>query len=229
MFKVISLKSIVAIVITLIVSCGVTLSLCEETNVTAQPKLAYTVVIDAGHGGVDGGCVGKRYGAIESELNLQYAKELEKLCKEFGFNVVMTRETQEGLYSPLATNKKKSEMQKREKIINESKADIVISVHMNSINIPSVKGAQAFYKKGNETAKILADNVTSSLSKEIGYVRSGASVGDYYVLNCNDKASILIECGYLSNAEEEYNLMQEKYKTNFCKAVLHGVINYLKI
>ena len=195
---------------------------------TSSPKLTRTIVIDAGHGGIDGGCVGKRYGAVESELNLLYAKELEQQCKESGFNVVMTRSTAEGLYSPLATNKKKSEMQKRQQIINDSKGDIVVSIHMNSITIPSVRGAQVFFKKGNEEGKVLADDITTCIVQDFSKVRSGACAGDYYVLNCNEKAAVLIECGYLSNAEEEYNLMQENYRKKFCKSVLKGIINFLK-
>lgn len=227
-FLTIKKKILLCLLLCLTIGVGI-LGTFFNVRETSSPKLTRTIVIDAGHGGIDGGCVGKRYGAVESELNLLYAKELEQQCKESGFNVVMTRSTAEGLYSPLATNKKKSEMQKREQIINDSKGDIVVSIHMNSITIPSVRGAQVFFKKGNEEGKILADEITTCIVQDFSKVRSGSCAGDYYVLNCNEKAAVLIECGYLSNAEEEYNLMQENYRKKFCKSVLKGIINFLKI
>lgn len=225
MFFVVGRKGIAIIVSVIIVIAMITTFFCVNTEI---PPYVKTIVIDAGHGGIDGGCVGKRYGAIESELNLAYSQELKKMCENFGFRVIMTRETAEGLYSPLASNKKKSEMQQREKIICESKCDILISIHMNSLNIASVKGAQAFYKKGSEEGKKLADSITESLAKGGNKIRNGATVGDYYVLNCNEKAGVLIECGYLSNAEEEYQLMQKEYRKTFCENVFYGIVNYLK-
>lgn len=227
-FVVIRKRTICFSVLICLLICSIIAPLFSSQR-ASSPKFTRTIVIDAGHGGVDGGCVGKRYGAVESELNLLYAEELEQLCWEAGFKVVMTRSTAEGLYSPLATNKKKSEMQRREKIIKESDADVVVSIHMNSITIPSVRGAQVFFKKGNEEGKILAEDITTCIVQDFSKVRSGACVGDYYVLNCNEKAAVLIECGYLSNAEEEYNLMQEKYRKKFCKSILKGIINFLKI
>ena len=226
MFLIFKRKSIFIFLSVSVVALAIITSFCIQP--VTIPTNIKTIVIDAGHGGVDGGCVGKRYGAIESELNLLYSQELKKLCEDFGFRVVMTRESAEGLYSPFAKNKKKSEMQKREKIIKESKGDILISIHMNSVSLSNVKGAQVFYKKNNEPGKTLGDTITASLKEGKIGVRSGSSIGDYYILNCNDMPAVLVECGYLSNPEEEYNLMQKEYRAKFCKNVFYGIVNYLK-
>jgi len=194
----------------------------------ATPVYKYTVVIDAGHGGIDGGCVGKS-GVTESELNLQYTFALKEYCEEFGINVVLTREDMNGLYSSTAKNKKKSEMAKREEVINESDCDIVISIHMNSVRDRSVSGAQVFYKKDNEQGRDLANTISQSLDKNEICIKGEGKVGDFYVLNCNNKPAVLIECGFLSNSVEEYRLCDENYRKKFCESTFFGILNFLKM
>lgn len=206
--------------------CSV-VGVCHAVRAVSSPKIVRTIVIDAGHGGVDGGCVGKNTGVTESELNLIYAKKLQELCSQAGLRVVMTRADMNGLYSPFATNKKKSEMEKREQIINESDADLLISIHMNSLPIKSVKGAQVFFREDNLVGKEFADSITNSLKNNLEYIRGDSKIGDYYILNCNDKAGILIECGFLSSPEEEILLSQSDYIQKFCNAVMVGIFNFL--
>jgi N-acetylmuramoyl-L-alanine amidase len=193
------------------------------------PKLAYTIVIDAGHGGKDGGAVGTSTGVTESFLNLQYAFALQKLCAEFGFKVVLTRSDMNGLYSDLAENKKKSEMAKRKKIIEKSNADLVISLHMNSFPLSSVRGSQVFYGQDNAAGQALAESIASSLSQNIAYAKKTAKVGDYFVLNCTKLPAVLVECGYLSNHDEEILLQDEEYIHNFCYLVLCGILQYFRM
>ncbi len=196
---------------------------------TFQPKPQYTIVIDAGHGGRDGGAVGKTTGVTESLLNLQFALKLKDLCENYNFNVVLTRKDMNGLYSAFATNKKKSEMQKRQEIVESSNPDVVISLHMNSFPVSSSRGAQVFYAEGNESGKVLGESVQNALHDEIDYAKSVAKVGDFYVLNCTEKAGILVECGFLSNAEEEVLLQQEDYQEKFCYAILYGILTYFSM
>ena len=192
---------------------------------TFQPKPQYTIVIDAGHGGRDGGAVGVSTDVTEGELNLKYALKLKDLCEDYGFKVVLTRKDMNGLYSAFATNKKRSEMEKRREIIQNANADLVVSIHMNSFNSSS-RGAQVFYADGAESGMSLAQSVQNALHKQIEYAKVNASVGDYYILNCTDVPSILVECGFLSNAEEEKLLMDESYQGKFCYALLYGILNY---
>ena len=196
---------------------------------SAQPNIKPTIVIDAGHGGRDGGAVGKTTGVTESLLNLQFALKLKDLCENYNFNVVLTRKDMNGLYSAFATNKKKSEMQKRQEIIESSNPDVVISLHMNSFPVSSSRGAQVFYAEGNESGKVLGESVQNALHDEIDYAKSVAKVGDFFVLNCTEKAGILVECGFLSNAEEEVLLQQEDYQEKFCYAILYGILTYFSM
>ncbi len=190
------------------------------------PKPAHVIVIDAGHGGKDGGAVGRITDTDESFLNLQYAKTLQKICKEFGFRVVMTRESMEGLYSPLAPNKKRSEMEKRQQMIEDANPDIVVSIHMNSFPSSEAKGAQVYYAQGSEGGQALADSVSKSLHQNIKNAKNTAKVGDFYVLNVSPCPSILVECGFLSNPEEELLLQDEKYMQQFCYHLFCGILKF---
>lgn len=192
------------------------------------PKHEYSIIIDAGHGGIDGGCEGGVTGVKESDLNLKYSLKLADICKSFGFKVILTRKDKNGLYAPFSTNKKRSEMEKRESIIKKSNADLFVSVHMNSFPNKSLSGAQVFYKIENEKGKELADSITNALKGDIE-LRGNSKEGDYYVLNCHDKAGVLIECGFLSNPEEERLLQTEEYVDKFCQKVFQGILSFLKM
>lgn len=196
---------------------------------TDSPKPFLSLVIDAGHGGIDKGTSGTTTGINESDLNLKYALTLKEMCEDFNIKVTLTRKDENGLYSPTATNKKRSEMQKRQEIIEKSNADMVISIHMNSFPLQSAHGAQVFYAKENEKGKKLAQNVNSSIVKSFPNSRKNASVGDYFILNCTPKPAILIEFGFLSNPEEEILLQQENYIKQMCYSVIDGIFNYLSI
>ena len=196
---------------------------------TFQPLPTETIVIDAGHGGVDGGAVGKNTKIEEQELNLLYAKTLKRICEEFGFKVVLTRSDENGLYSPLAKNKKKSEMQKRQDIIESVKPDLLVSIHMNSFPQQSCRGAQVFYAESNEGGMLLAQKIQESLHAKIEFAKSTPKVGDYYVLNCTACAGVLIECGFLSNKEEEMLLQQKEYINDFCYQVFCGILQFFKM
>lgn len=193
-----------------------------------SPKPSHVIVIDAGHGGRDGGAIGVS-GVTESELNLMYAKQLSALCKEYGMKVVLTRCDMNGLYDENASNKKKSEMEKRRKIINESGAEIMVSLHMNAFPLSSSEGAQVFYAKGSEAGFNLAKSVQTSISSSFKSARDYVTVGDYFVLNSSAIPSILIECGFLSNPKEEALLKSEDYCINFCYSVLAGILSYFTI
>ena len=225
-FFVLSKKAISIFVCFILCLLGVILYFSSSKQ-TFQP-VANVIVIDAGHGGQDGGAVG-RTGVTESFLNLQYAKELKKLCQNAGFNVVMTRIDMSGLYSPLAQNKKKSEMEKRKSIIDSSDARCVVSLHMNSFPSSSTRGAQVFYRAGSESGKAFATCVQNKLTNEIDFSKKECSAGDYFVLNCTDKPAILVECGFLSNQEEETLLCDEAYRSKFCNALLKGIINFFEM
>jgi len=196
--------------------------------VSVKPKYSYIIVIDAGHGGRDGGSVGVN-GSIEKELNLKYAKALQKLLSDAGVKVVMTRTNDEGLYSDDANNKKLSDMRKRREIINNVQPDLVVSVHMNSFPLDSCKGAKTFYQAGSDSSFNAAKNIQNSLHYYIDNASSTVSAGDYYILNCTKYTSILIECGFVSSPEEEKLLQTDKYCKEFMYSVYRGIMLYLGI
>ena len=195
----------------------------------SAPKPEYTIVIDAGHGGRDGGAVGKSTGVYESDLNLDYALELKSLCEEFGIGVILTRKDANGLYDESATNKKRSEMEKRRSIINSSGADLMVSIHMNSFALSSSEGAYVFYGKGKECGFELAKSLQTSLCSVFDNARGYVSVGDYFVLNYSNIPSALVECGFLSNPEEEKKLISQEYRKEFCYSLLVGILSYFKM
>lgn len=218
-------KSIFAVLLSVLLvggACGTFFAV----RATSMPKAVHTIVIDAGHGGKDGGAVGKTTQATESFLNLQYALTLGKICKQYGFDVVQTRSDMNGLYSPFASNKKRSEMEKRREIIENSNPDVVVSVHMNSFPSSSARGAQVYHAENSEVGKSLAESVQTSLHKNIEYSRKTVKAGDFYVLNCTETPSILVECGFLSNPEEELLLQDEEYMNKFCYNLFCGILMF---
>lgn len=230
MFIVVRKKHIVLFAIFLI--CIVVLGLVISTivnlkTVNIRPEANYTVVIDAGHGGIDGGSVGKVTKVTESSLNLAFAKNLQQQLKEMNISSVLTREDENGLYDSSAKNLKRSDMKKRQDIITSFQPKIVVSLHMNSFPLTSSRGAQTFYKKGNEQGKILADNIQKQLSAMVENTGVSGKVGDYYIVNCTDIPSVLIECGFLSNPEEEFLLQDKNYQNKLCYKIMCGIISFL--
>ncbi len=224
-FLVIKKKAIyIFLAILLAVLCAVSFMVVS----TSSPKPMYTIVIDAGHGGIDNGSIGYS-GTLESEINLWYAKTLQQYCTEFGFFVTMTRSNDNGLYSPFAKNKKKDDMKQRQKIIENTSPDIVISIHMNSFPESSSRGAQVFYAKDSEAGKLLADSIQDQFVKNLVKPRQSSEVGDYYIVNCTTAPSVIVECGFVSNPEEEQLLLQEDYKDKVCYSVVCGILKYLMI
>ena len=191
----------------------------------SSPAPEFVVVLNAGHGGIDGGSVGYS-GTTERVINLDYAKTLKKYLESYGFNVVMTRENLDGLYSEYSTNKKKDDMMERKKIIENANADLVISIHMNSFPLQSCRGAQVFYNPESEISKSLAESIQSTFVTNLPNARKNIDVGDYYMLNCTNVPSVIVECGFISNAEEEKLLLNEEYREKLFYSILCGVVKY---
>lgn len=222
-------KAHCAILLVVLVAICSIVGVCYVARATSSPKAQYTIVIDAGHGGRDGGTSGTITGITESELNLKYANTLKNLCEDFGIGVIMTRTDMNGLYDESASNKKKSEMEKRKNIINSSGADLMISIHMNSFPLSSCNGAQIFYGKGDEQGLNLAKCIQTSVCEVFDNARDYVTVGDYFVLNYSSIPATLIECGFLSNPEEEKNLQDDDYCNLFCYSILVGILKYFKM
>ena len=147
-----------------------------------------TIVIDAGHGGADGGTIGTTTGIIESELNLVYAKKLTKYLEGFGIDVINTRNSGDGLYSTFDDDYKLVDMKKRAEIINKSGAQILISIHMNKYTSSVENGAQVFFEQGNQDSENLANSIRDILVANFDNARQLTLAGDYYILNETNQA-----------------------------------------
>ena len=195
---------------------------------TASESARLTVVIDAGHGGVDGGVVGIESGTKESDINLDLSRRLARRFADAGFAVVMTRETEAGLYGTATSGYKKRDMLKRSEIINKSNPALVISVHQNFFSMRSRRGAQVFFRESNEKSVTLACLIQASLNDMPECVKKSEPLkGDYYVLNCNDFPSVIVECGFLSNAEDEALLLDNTYRDKIVEAIAGGALKFL--
>ena len=189
-----------------------------------------TIVLDAGHGGIDAGVSGKITGVKESELNLAVCRKTERLLSEAGYTVVLTRKTDAGLYGIALGSLKKRDMKKRKEIIESVKPDVVVSVHMNQYSMSSRRGAQVFFNEQSENGKSLANCVQKSFNLMPEATRTCEALrGDYYILNCTPYTSIICECGFLSNPEEERLLISDEYQQKIAYAIFKGIVDYLSI
>lgn len=204
-------------------------AITSTVSVKTATPLGITIVIDAGHGGLDGGSVGTATGVTERELNLVYAKKLTTLLENFGFNVVNTRSTTDGLYEKVTEDYKLVDMKKRAEIINQSEAQILISIHMNKFSDSSENGAQVFFEQDNDDSKNLADSIRDILIANFDNARNLTLAGDYYILNNTTPIGVIVECGFLSNPKEEKLLQDETYQNKMCYSIYCGIINYLGI
>lgn len=215
--------------ISILLAVTVTFGICFFALArTAAQAQRLTVVIDAGHGGVDGGVVGKTSGRKESDINLSISRYLQEEFEEAGFLVVQTRPTEAGLYGMATAGYKRRDMQKRAEIINSNSPALMISVHQNFFSLPSRRGAQVFFRENSENSRTLACSIQSALNNMPECVKkTDALKGDYYVLNCNDFPAVIVECGFLSNAEDEALLLSKEYQKRLARVIKEGALSYL--
>lgn len=208
---------------------SIVLDVNTAKEIFGSESIDYTIVVDAGHGGVDPGSLGYKTKVKESEINLSVAKLLEEQLKNIGFRVVMTRTTSAGLYGLSTTNYKKRDMQKRKEIINESRPDMVISIHMNSYTNHSLRGAQVFYDKDSLVSEQLASSIQNQFLNRLEKSNKGTAIGDYFMLKCTDAPSVIAECGFLSNAIDETLLTSADYQKIISDCIFVGIINFLNL
>ena len=193
----------------------------------AESKL--TIVLDAGHGGVDGGVVGVATKNKESDINLAITLRLKETLAERGFSVTLTRKTAEGLYGTLASGFKKRDMQKRKEIIEESKPSLVISVHQNFYPSGYARGAQVFYSAQSIEGKRLANLLQGQLNdlyKREGVKERKEKTGEYFMLTCSPYPAVIVECGFLSNVKDDRLLSDLGWQKKVAERIASGVISY---
>lgn len=201
--------------------------ICVPTAVKAtSPKPSYTVVVDAGHGGIDGGVQGVNTGVYERELNLSIAYKVKAELEKAQINVVMTRTTSDGALDTMLTQKQE-DMEKRKKIIMDASPDCVVSIHQNKYTQQSRRGAQAFFWGDSSLADVLQAALNEKLNKENTGRTFSALKGDYYILRQTPYPSALVECGFLSNPLDEALLVTDEYQNKVAKVIADSIISFL--
>ncbi len=190
------------------------------------------IVLDAGHGFPDGGAIGIS-GTIESTLNLKIALMTQKMLKEKGFTVIMTRTNENSLSKEGETigNRKKSDMKRRLEIIKDSSADMFISIHMNKFSDSRYKGAQVIFSGNYVQSEKIASHIQQSLNKlknnDVKRDILRAS-GNIFLLKNATLPAVIVECGFISNFAEEQKLLTAEYQKEIAGAICTGIENYYK-
>ena len=223
----------IALIAALLVCIGalITYSVLSAKNVETQeaPPAAveYTpgnavnnghkVVLDVGHGGFDPGAYGAA-GSRECDINLEVAKKVENALVSYGYDVVMTRKKDIAL-----ADTKEEDMAKRREIIETSGQDITISIHQNYFEDASARGPQVFYLKGSEEGARLAKCLQDALNAELEVASPRTEQdSDYYIVKSGEAPAVIVECGFISNPEEEQLLKNKSYRLRIAKAIVKG-------
>jgi len=196
------------------------------------PMKNKVIVIDPGHGGMDPGASGKT-GVTEDKINLKISLKLSRLVEQSGGVAILTRVDDKGLYTDgnaKVRSKKNEDLRKRNDIINNSGADVFISIHLNSFPQAKYYGAQTFYQKGSSEGKRLAEFIQEELKGNIENKnhRMAKSINTIFLLKDKPMPSALVECGFLSNPEEERLLQDDKYQDKIAWAIFVGIARFLE-
>ena len=200
-----------------------------SANVSVKSNL--TIVIDAGHGGEDGGAEGNEL--VEKELNLDISKRLASLLRNAGINVVMTREDDILLYdvnSDYEGKKKYQDVRRRLEIAQSQENPILVSIHMNYFAQTQYSGLQVWYSKNDAHSRILANLVQSNVKlslqpKNKRNIKEATSA--IFLLHNATFPAVLIECGFLSNPDEARALDDENYRQELAKAIFQAIMTYI--
>lgn len=198
--------------------------------VSQQKDGSQVVVLDAGHGGSDPGKIGV-HGEKEKDLNLEIAMLLKKKLEEQEIQVVLTRDSDSGLYDDDSKNKKVQDLQRRCDLIHKTAPACAVSIHQNSYTTADIKGAQVFYYMHSPEGKKLAEELQDALIQGVDPQNHRKAKGNtsYYLLKKTDVPTAIVECGFLSNPEEAKLLASKEYQEKLVDAICGGILEYLKI
>ena len=183
------------------------------------------ILIDPGHGGIDGGAKSKN-GTIEKNINLEISLKLRDSLKEQGYTVCMTREDDKEL-----NVKKVEDLSLRCKMKESTKCDVFISIHQNMFAQTTCYGAQVWYAN-NDLSKLLAENVQNSVKERVNDKNkriAKCAKSEYKILRDGyNGASIIVECGFLSNSEEEAKLKTKEHQNKIVEGIIKGINKYFE-
>lgn len=206
----------------------------ERTQGTVQvsnlPVSGKVIILDAGHGTPDEGAQSSN-GTTEAQTNLSVTLKVQSLLEQSGATVILTRSDENAIYdldSKTLKEKKISDIHNRVKIGNESHADIFVSIHLNKIPQEQYYGWQCFYKAGSEEGKKLAVSLQQNLGEAIQREnkREAKTINDIYIVKHVEIPLAIVECGFLSNTEEEKLLLTEEYQDKLAWGIYNGIMDY---
>lgn len=198
----------------------VTTILCAIYIPVSNSLVRGVIVIDAGHGGMDGGV---SYGnMIEANINLENSRELKSILEDRGYKVVMTRDSTNSL-----AGKKSEDMKKRKDIILKCKPDLVVSLHVNKYSDSRRRGVQVFYddtKKNQDVGERFQHLINSNVNKKYAGRDDLKSLsGDFYICKCTPYPAVIIECGFISNEGDRKLLNDSGYRTHLLTTIADGI------
>lgn len=194
-------------------------------DVSDLSLLGKVIYLDAGHGGVDAGAEANKI--KEKDINLVLVKKLENVLVGKGATVYLTRDGDYDL-SKTKTNRKRSDLANRAKMINDSNADLYISIHLNSTTDSKWRGFQVFYNSINRENKVLADTMYEVIKSNLSNVREVKQENSYYMYKRIKVPGILIEAGFISNPSDNYILRDSDYQDKLVNNITLGIINYFQ-
>lgn len=202
----------------------------EIVPTVSLPVSGKKIVIDAGHGKPDEGAESSS-GTTEAETNLKIALKLQNLLEQSGSTVILTRSDENAIYdidAKTLRQKKVSDIHNRVKIGNESSADIFVSIHLNKIPQQQYDGWQTFYNAQSAEGKKLAESIQNNLNEAIQKEnnRVAKSIENIYIVKHVEIPLTIVECGFLSNPEEEKLLLQDDYQNRLAWGIYNGIIDY---
>lgn len=201
----------------------------NSVAVSALPFNGKVIILDAGHGIPDGGAVGIS-GTVEQEINLQVTLKLQQLLEQSGAYVILTRADEHSVAEDLSNKIKeiKKEDLKYRRDMRDSGCDAFISIHMNKFEIEKYSGAQVFYSD-NEQSRTLGEKIQDSLKLHVDQSNNRVakkSEKNIYILNDSNVPSVVVECGFLSNKNEEQLLNTEEYQQKIAYGIYNGIIDF---
>ncbi len=217
-------------VIVAIITCLLIITYIVPVNTFAMDNSDKVILIDPGHGGIDGGAQSKT-GSIEKDINLQIALKLRDKLEESGYKVYMTRDEDEGLYQKGNTvrEKKREDLNRRVEMKKETECDIFVSIHQNMFPQSKCYGAQVWYASNDNSynlATIVQDSIKESVKDNNKRVAKPAAEAYLILRDKYEGASILVECGFLSNPDEEVKLKSDEHQNLIVEGISGGIDKY---
>ncbi|WP_112179338.1 N-acetylmuramoyl-L-alanine amidase CwlD [Paraliobacillus zengyii] len=196
------------------------------------PMAGQVIVLDPGHGGVDGGAVGADE-TLEKDITLTVTKKLRDYLQQSGALVYITRETDRDLAADDTNGiarRKVEDIKNRVAFIEEKDPDFFVSIHLNAIPSTEWSGAQSFYYPTNEKSKSLAKNIQSEIKRNLENTnREALALNGMYLLKHTEQPGALVEIGFLSNTHERELLKTQAYQTKMAASIYEGILNYLTV